>query len=147
MKNQTVQTARGRCVRRTIGMNMINNNMDEAACFAGHLPLDPFSLLYHIAVILIRCGALVCVCTVCVYERFVSGEIDEERDVMRVPLPPPSISTQTGLSPAILMLLDEEPWHYFHSPQTALCPLSVKDRVTSQRGEELLCERIIFFRF
>lgn len=86
-------------------MNMRNNNMDKASCFAGHLPLDPFSLLYHIAVVLIRCG--VCVCTVyayvCIYERFVSGEMDEERDVMRVPPPPPSISAQTGLSPAILM--------------------------------------------
>lgn len=56
-----MQTARGRCVRGTMDVNMINNNMVIAACFAGHLPLDPFSLLYHIAVILIRCGVLVCV--------------------------------------------------------------------------------------
>lgn len=59
-------------------MNMINNNMYP--CFAGRLPLDPFSSLYHIAVVLIRC-----VCTVydymCVYERFFFfGVMNEERE-------------------------------------------------------------------
>lgn len=72
---------------------MINNNMDETACFAGHLPLDLFSPLYHIAFVLIRCVRSVCVhvlyMTMCVFMRdffFFSGEMDEESDVMRVPL-------------------------------------------------------------
>lgn len=93
-------------------MNMMNNNMNEAACFAGLLPLDPFSLLYHIAVVLIREGSLgMRMVYVCVSERLVSGEMDEERDVMRAPPPPPppSISAPTGLSPAIPMRGKEEP--------------------------------------
>lgn len=47
-------------------VNMINSNMDGTAYFAGHLPLDPFSPLYHIAVVLIRCVRSVCVCMYCI---------------------------------------------------------------------------------
>lgn len=56
----------GNCIGGTMDVNMINNKVDESACFAGRLPLDPFSPLYHIAVVLIRCVRSVCVCMHCV---------------------------------------------------------------------------------
>lgn len=66
MENWRVQRAGG-----TMDVSMINNNMEETACFAGRLPLDPFSPLYHIAVVLIRCVRSVCECAlygyVCVF--------------------------------------------------------------------------------
>lgn len=41
--------------------------------------------------------------------------------------------------------------HFFHSPQNAICPLSVKKKLTSQREEKLLSGRIkqagFFFLF
>lgn len=57
---------------------MINNNMNETACFAGRLPLDLFSSLYHIAVVLIRCArgvrvSVYCIDYTCIHQRlFVS---------------------------------------------------------------------------
>lgn len=66
MENWREQTARGRSTGGTMDVNKINNNMDENACFAGPLPLDPFSPLYHIAVVLIRCVRSVCVCMSCI---------------------------------------------------------------------------------
>lgn len=47
-------------------VNMINNNTGETPCFAGRLPSDPFSTLYHIAVVLIRCVRSVGVSMYCI---------------------------------------------------------------------------------
>lgn len=62
MENQT----RGRSTGGTMDVNMINNNMDETACFAGCLPLDPCSCLYHTAVVLIRCMRSDCAPMYCI---------------------------------------------------------------------------------
>lgn len=73
MENLQAQTTRGRSIVGTMDGNMMNNNVGETACFAGRLPLDPFSPLYHIAVVLISSEECVCVCSiydhVCTYER------------------------------------------------------------------------------
>lgn len=46
MENWWVQTTRGRSVGGTMDANMINNNVNEAACFADRLPSDSFSIPY-----------------------------------------------------------------------------------------------------
>lgn len=101
MENQRARKTRGKSTGGTMDMNMINNNMNETACFAGRLPLDPFSSLYHIAVVLIRCArgvrvSVYCIDYTCIHQRFLSAETDQESNAMRL------ANTQPGLMPAIL---------------------------------------------